>query len=345
MQMILEDFDDILDGRKPSGVYVGYDKWAQVFHDRRASPEAEAVVDWQVNHLRDLLRYQDSIWPLPRPLPAGQHMKNYEHTYQHPQLALFRAVHPGIAPSTIFRTAMALAAAAMRGMEQVIYSSCESSRKDMPFVPSGERDLPGTQAADVAGPTMSIMFQKCNIEREMRIIDMLDDSQALQDELAENVTVPWRDVYDRFRTEDNLSAEDLCNSLHKMTFSLGFNWIPGITDTETQMKTTEGQPGSFRRLRMLEPYFSDVGGLEVACGLTGQGQDSAVLQLTGTGLEVDEMRMLAWKMEIAARLMCQERNRNMTVGDVLEILGFTPYSSPVESRPMDFGQTLLPTKV
>ena len=96
---------------------------------------------------------------------------------------------------------------------------------------------------------------------------------------------------------------------------------------------------------MLEPYFSDIGGLEVACGLTGQGQDFAVLQLTGTGLEVDEMRMLAWKMEIAARLMCQERNRNMTVGDVLEILGVTSCSSPVESRPLNFGQALQPTKV
>lgn len=345
MQMILEDFDDILDGRKPSGVYVGYDKWAQVFHDRRASPEAEAVVDWQVNHLRDLLRYQDSIWPLPRPLPSGQHMQNYEHTYRHPQLALFRAEHPGIASSTIFRTAMALAAAAMQGMEQVIYSSCESSRKNMPFVPCAQRDMPGAEAADVAGPIMSIMFQKCSIKRDMRIIDMLNDSQALQDELAENVTVPWRDVYEKFRTEDNLCAEDLSDNLHKMTFSLGFNWIPGMTDTEAQMQITEGQPGSFRRLRMLEPYFSDIGGLEVACGLTGHGQDYAILQLTGTGLKVDEMRMLAWKMEIAARLMCQERNRNMTVGDVLEILGIPSCISPVESRPMEFGQTLLPTKV
>jgi len=345
MQMILEDFDDILDGRKASGVYVGYDKWTQVFHDRRASSEAEAVVNWQVNHLRDLLRYQDSIWPLPRPLPPGQHMQHYEHTYRHPQLALFRAIHPRIASSTIYRTAMALAAAAMRGMEQVIYSSCESSRKSMPFAPRADRDLPGTEAADVAGPTMSIMFQKCSIKRDMRIIDMLNDSQALQEELTQNVTVPWRDVYDRFQTEDNLSAEDLSDSLHKMIFSLGFNWIPGMTDTETQMQTTEGQSGSFRRLRMLEPYFSDIGGLEVACGLTGQGQDFAVLQLTGTGLEVDEMRMLAWKMEIAARLMCQERNRNMTVGDVLEILGVTSCSSPVESRPLNFGQALQPTKV
>jgi len=344
-QMVLSDLEAILSGNNNTlGQYIDYEVWSRAYHSRRASPQAEAVSDWHVAQLRDLHLYESSIWPLHR-AEHGQHQDTFQHNFDLSKIATFREAHPEIQPCTVFKAAMILATAATTSQKHVAFSSCEAARSHMPFTPrpsptTASTTTPGSrsssltsitteEAIDVAGPTYSIVFELTSLTDDSKVSQVLQQLEQRQQELTMNATACWRDIHARLAgEEDNKISGVNAQALEKLTFALAFNWVP--PDAPATGATN-------RRVQLLETYFPSVGGLEVLCGLNGPpDQQSASLQLSGTGLDVDGMRRFALKMETALDLLVRHKEQDcdaLLVSDVLAVLtlpGEDPVAAVVE---------------
>ncbi|KAJ1338561.1 AMP-binding protein [Microdochium nivale] len=319
MQMIMNDLDAILNGDERLGVYVGFDVWTEAYHSHRASPEAESVSDWHVSKLRDLHLYEDSIWPLPRPV-EDRHQDFFQHKFDFSQIASFRRAHPEIAPSTLFKAAMVLATAATIGTKHVVFSACESARERMPFSSRTKDPRAACEAVDVAGPTYGVVFETAAVRGADSVLQMLQDLQQHQRELTENATACWHEICSRL-ADEGPNGQASVEAIRKLTFALAFNWIPDIGDGHSVSNVADDTTlDTYRSMQLLESYFSSVGGLEVLCSLTGLNQAQAVIQLSGTGLEVDGMREFASKMEVVLRSICLEKSCNVPVQEMLDIV-------------------------
>lgn len=327
MQMIMNDLDAILNGDERLGVYVGFDVWTEAYHSRRGSPEAKSVSDWHVSQLRDLHLYEDSIWPHPRPI-EGRHQDFFQHKFEFSQLASFRRAHPGIAPSTLFKAAMVLATATTTSTKHVAFSACESARERMPFSSRTNDPRAACEAVDVAGPTYGVVFETTAIRGADSVLQMLQDLQQRQRELTENATACWHDICSRL-ADEGPSGQASVEAIRKLTFALAFNWVPDMSDGQSVSNVPHNTTLDIHQsMQLLESYFSSVGGLEVLCSLTGLNQAQAVVQLSGTGLDLDGMREFASKMEAALRFICLEESCNVPVEKVLDIVKLTPPTLP-----------------
>ncbi|KXJ96515.1 hypothetical protein Micbo1qcDRAFT_210780 [Microdochium bolleyi] len=326
MQIILNDFDAILSGDEKLGASVGYDVWTRAYHSRRTSPEAKSVSDWHVSQLRELYLHEDSIWPLPSP-DKGQHQQSFQHRFHVPQLAPFRKNNPEIAPSTMFKAAMVLATAVTIGTRHVAFSGCESARESMPFASRTNDHTATCEAVDIAGPTYGLVFETTTVRSGDKVAQMLLDLQQRQRELTKNATACWHDICSRL-AEEGPNGQVNVGAIQELIFALSFNWMPDMNDGESVLDVAHGPKlDLYRSMQVIETYFSTVGGLEVQCSLTGLDQAHAVVQLSGTGLDVEAMRNFASRMEMALRAICQEQNRDVPVDEILAVLKLAEHRS------------------
>ncbi|KAH8668487.1 hypothetical protein BX600DRAFT_496554 [Xylariales sp. PMI_506] len=296
VEMILDDLNTAIEGREPE-THVSYKTWNDTYQRSRGSVEALAAVDWHVNQLRGLHLHRDAIWPDSQ---AGLgHQCSYQHTFHCSDLNLLRQTHSDIAPSTIFKVAHALEMAKRTRTSHVVFVNCEGERATMPFTPADRPRGIEHEATDVAGPTYSLVFNIVEIKPEDTIISFLYRHQACQHNLSKHATAPWHDILAALGPD--------AKHVERLAFASCFNWLPSMNQPAR---------GVYANVKLLDTYFSSVGGLEVDCALGGLAQDKAVVYVSGTGINLRGMKEFTLGMESSLRFMSASENWEKPIKDI-----------------------------
>lgn len=288
--MFLEDLDALVGGGNIAE-HTYYGVWSESYESLRNTEEAQAAVTWHVDRLRELRSHLPAFWPQPQPYVGPQIRE--AHSFRCAGIPDIRRRHANIAPPTIFKAAQALATAKVTGYTHVAFATCENSRAVLPFTPTSKRHLLENEAADVAGPTYSLIYELFEIRGDETVLGMLHRIQGLQENWTKYATAPWHDVLAQLGDSSELVERQIC--------TLYFNWLPGMAEN------TQSEP--YKNMEFLDSYSGLSEGLEIDCGLGGgENLDEALISLLGTNLNEQEMRDFLSKVETAFRFICSSEN-------------------------------------
>ncbi|KAK6541326.1 hypothetical protein TWF694_007145 [Orbilia ellipsospora] len=296
VQMFLEDLNTIIGGGQPRK-HVDYKIWAERTRSLRITPEASASFDWHLSHLESLHSVPRSIWPRSEVVVAANCVK---HTcplrFRCPGLSDLRKKYNNIAPSTVFKSAHALALVGMTGQSHAIFASAEAARSTLPFTPEDQSHLLKNEATDIAGPTWNMVYEVIEIKPQEKVLDLLSRVQSLQDQYTKYAVAPWTDILTRLG--------DAANIVENLAYAICFNWQPEQAGA-TQL--------AYENIDILETYFNSSGGFKVYCNIHG---DEAFIRLRGVDMDLSEIQKFLSKMENAIKFICDSRNWAGEVGRI-----------------------------
>lgn len=335
-QIFLDDLDSALGGQEPPH-HTPYKTWSDSYHKFKNSPEAQRAVTWHTNHLQGLESYESALWPRPDSnrlhdedgLGAPGTKDTYSHAFDCPGLHALRQAHQGeLSASVIAKTAYALATIRHTGQKtHALFVSNEATRASVPSSTAarahGKDDKDDTspsmllpEASDVAGPCFTKALNLVALNPQEPAFDLLSRMQTQQAGQTRHAAAPWRAV-----AEGVPRGSSGASLLEEANWCSTFNWLPASTVGGGGQQQQQRQMSSHKNMRVAGFCVRVYNGLDTACALEAAGEEGSermLMDLRGTGLDMDGMREFAASFEKAMKWLCEAGNRGRSVGDALE---------------------------
>ncbi|KAH8879155.1 acetyl-CoA synthetase-like protein [Thozetella sp. PMI_491] len=300
-QLVLEDIEDALAcPNGPLRPHDCYKQWADSCFMLRDSPAARAAVKYHVANLSDLAAHKHAIWP-PHP-PAYVTSRTIttpidgtaglRRVFETPGLKDLATHQPDIAPSVVFKAALALALMRKTGHTHSLFGQTEADRMRWPFLPKSLGERPAT---DVGGLTIQVVVNLVSIVSGETVLSFLRRMQTTQTLQTRYASAPRLAIMDAL-------GPDAGPLIPWIATTALFNWIGAQRAQNSSFEHIAQADVSVRR----EAFgFFVVGGL--AQGLSGE-DEVMWMTLRGATLGLRELTEMAEELGRLTRWLLRKDN-------------------------------------